>query len=220
MYLTEFQKEIVQGIIDKKINDIESFFREYCDLIETINQGGIYMLVDIGRPVHHGTPIYICKDENTALLRTKEFLTLWKALERVNLIFSITNTQKSVIPIFKSEDNPFSELIAISKDYFNKEIVFTPELNKFYERNYLTNSEFEQNQESLDRKESQKLTRSIAYISISITIIVSILTAIFNYLTYTTDRNVKILNKDAFKDTINVKMVTEFDSLKSVRNKR
>ncbi|MCX6168005.1 MAG: hypothetical protein NTX65_01595 [Ignavibacteriales bacterium] len=213
MYLTEFQKELVKAIIDKKINDIESFFHNFCELTESRNQGAIHMS-DFGT-VQNNSKIYIAKDEDSALLKTKEFITLWIALERVDLIFSIKSPNKKYnTPIFKKNNSPFSELSSISKDYFTTEIVYTPALNKFYERNYLTNMEYEQNQERLDRKESQKLTRKIAYISISITIVVSILTAIFNYLTYSTDRNVKITNKEAFKDTIAVKIVTKPDSLK------
>ena len=38
MHLTEFQKEIIKSIIDHEVNDIESFFRKFCELTEAINQ--------------------------------------------------------------------------------------------------------------------------------------------------------------------------------------
>ena len=214
MHLTEFQKEIIKSIIDHEVNDIESFFRKFCELTEAINQSGTHMS-DFGN-IRQNMRIFIPRDENATLLKTKEFITLWKALERVDLIFSISSTTRQFnTPIFNNRNMPFKELSDISKEYFFREIVFTPELNKFYKREYLTNLEFEQNQERRDRKESQKLTRKIAYITVSITIIVSALTAIFNYLTYTTDRNVKITNKEAFKDTIIVRVIGISDSLSS-----
>ena len=212
MYLSEVQKEIVKAIIENRINDIETFFRVFSVLTEGRSVGG--HVCDFGN-IQNNAVVYIPQDEKSILLRTKEFITLWKTLERVDLIFSITSpNRKYNTPIFKSNLSPFNELASISKEYFLKEIVYTPELNKFYERNYLTNLEYEQELERRDRKDSQKLTRQIAYISISITVIVSLLTAIFNYLTYTTDRSVKITNKEAFKDTIAVKIIDRPDSLK------
>jgi hypothetical protein len=87
------------------------------------------------------------------------------------------------------------------------------ELSKFIENQYLTNDEAKQKEEKEDRIGSQKLTRKVAYTSISISIIVSVISMIFNYLAYTTKREVIISNPKAFKDTISVYIINGKDSI-------
>ena len=218
MHLSEFQKNITKSIINRNVYDIESFLQKYCELETTQNKGASF-------GTNYGSydskiQVYIPKDEDAALNNTKEFITLWKALEKNDLLFSIAKTVKRsyVFPVFTKRNPtystaPFNEILAIIKDYDFKEIVFTPELEKFVERNFLTSDEYDKEQERLDRVESQKLTRKIAYITIVISVIISLITALFNFLTYTKDRNVRIVNDSAFQDTIKVTIINGKDSI-------
>lgn len=218
MHLSEFQKNITKSIISRDVYDIESFLQKYCDLDKTQNKGGTF--VTTYGNYDNQIQVYIAKDEETALRKIKEFITLWKTLEKIDLLFSISKTRKRsyVLPIFTTNNPPsptapFDEMLAIIKDYDFKEIVFTPELEKFVERNFLTSDEYEKEQERLDRIESQKLTRKIAYITITISVIISLITALLNFLTYTNDRNVRITNKNIFQDTIRVEIMNRRDSI-------
>lgn len=218
MHLTDFQKTISKSIVNGQVNDIETFLHKFCDL--EINQS---------RGVTFGTPygsydakmeVFIPKDETSALNKTKEFITLWKALEKVDLLFSVSKSLKrtNVFPVFSKNSpippKPFDEILTIIKDYDFKEIVFIPEFKEFVERDFLTIDEFEREKEKIDRVESQKLTRRIAYITIIISVAIALLTALFNYLTYSKDRNVRIINENAFRDTIKVQLITAPDTMR------
>jgi len=105
------------------------------------------------------------------------------------------------------------------KDYHDKEFLPLPEIHSFVERGYRTNEEYNMELEKRARQDSQKLTRKIAYITISISIIIALLTFFLNYLTYTTERNVKIINTNDFKDTVIVKISEDTVGLKPDSNK-
>ena len=93
---------------------------------------------------------------------------------------------------------PFKELSDISKEYFFREIVFTPELNKFYKREYLTNLEFEQNQDSfkeltLDEQKEilvEMLNKNNLYINLSD----------IDDIEYGITEDAKLINKDFYRD--------------------
>ncbi|HVN48688.1 MAG TPA: hypothetical protein VMU30_07690 [Bacteroidota bacterium] len=149
------------------------------------------------------------KDEKAALSQLRQFVTLWNQIEKSNLSYSLPVTKKHPVPIFKQDKNPYYKAIQIAWQYADKEIVSFPELFDFINNNFITVEEARANQEIEDRKEALRLTRQLAYFSISISVVIAIITCIFNYLTYTNDRNVIIKNPHAFSDTTKVVMITD-----------
>ncbi len=86
----------------------------------------------------------------------------------------------------------------------------------------MTDEEFFHQKEDTDRKKNLSLTRRIAYISIGASVFIALSSIVFQYIIYTTERNVIIKNPNAFSDTVNVRMTDEnwkkIDTIKSHTN--
>ena len=76
MHLSDFQKEVIKTIINGESNDIESFLIKFCEL-EMIHNVDYNGFTEYGR-FEKNIPVFITKDEASALNKTKEFITLWK----------------------------------------------------------------------------------------------------------------------------------------------
>ena len=200
MKLTDFQKTIVAAILSGKCTNVESFLQDQCDLTPAMNTTGSYYRVMY--KFEQNSRVYIPKDPAVALSRLKEYVSLWDKLQKSGLIYSSSLDPKgqNLFPIFGPNMKPDDKILSILKDYHENEIVPFPDLNDFVARGYLTTEEFFLQEENRDRKRAQKLTLYIALISIAATL----LSSLFQYLTYTTDRTVLIKNPRAFADTTKI----------------
>jgi hypothetical protein len=203
MYLSDFDKEIIQAILNKKCITVDSFLLQYGDLEKKSNNN-----------VHHmgnyyefqpGTIIYVPRDPLSALAKLRQFLSLWDKLEKLGLIYTTSTPPKGLrlFPVFTADLQPNQDFLSSIHKFHEKEIVAFYELQEFISRGYLTEDEYYRREENSDRKKAQYLTIAIAVISILATII----TTIFQYYTYTNEHYVYIKNAQAFQDTAKVRIV-------------
>ena len=217
------QKTIIDKISGGVIYDIDNFLKDYFEF-----ENGQYVGGHFGDyyEFKNGQNVFIIKDKDELIYKTAEFISLIEYLKSCNLIHVISKmvSKEKVFPMCyrrtpNSNPEAFVKWFQMIKEYYDKEVLPLPEIHSFVERQYKTNQEYNMELEKQDRKESQKLTRKIAYITISISVIVSLITSIFSYMTYSTERNVKITNTKDFKDTVFVKISESKDSLKKDINK-
>ena len=215
MTLSDFQKTLVDEISAGKCSDIDSFLLDYCDLTEGINPGNFYY-DDTSFP--HGCKIYVPKDDSLALLRLKQFVSLWDKLERMGLIYSssIPPQRWTLLPVYTSTLEPNRSILSIAKDFKKKEIITFPEISEFASRGYLTSEEYFLREENRDRKRAQRLTLIIAFVSIAATLF----GVIMQYITYTTDRTVYVKNAGAFSDTTKVLFLNSREDLTDSASRR
>ena len=228
MKFTELQKKIIASISEGKIKDINSFINVFCILEKrTIKPIGRHRDPYKDELVQSGVDkdVYVPKDLSKNIDLIKEYLLIIKVLEKSGLIFiNKKEVWKKDIKSIYIESPKNKELVPdlsicnlISK-YFDQEIAYTPELQNFVNRNFLTLEEQAHEEEKRHRVKAQRLTLIVAIFSI----LGTMGTTLFQYFTYTNERVVHIKNKNAFSDTIAVKIIegsekitnsTEIDSL-------
>lgn len=223
MKFSPSQITIINKISEGVIYDLDSFLKDFFEYENGQCVGG--HLGDYYE-FKNGQNVFIIKNKEELINKTAEFISLIEYLKSCYLIHVISEyrPKDKVFPMcYRKEPNSgpeaFSKFFQMVKDYYDKEFLPLPEIDAFVKRQYKTKEEHNAELEKMDRKESQKLTRKIAYITISISVIVSLLTFILNYLTYTTERNVKITNTREFKDTMIVKISKDIDSSKIDTNR-
>jgi len=199
MKLSDFQKTVVNSILSGKCTEIVSFLNEYGELTQEISQGN-YSIAS--HSFSNGSTVYVPKDRELTFTRLKEYVSLWDRLQVMGLIYTVSLDLKgkSLFPLFRSATSPDTAMLSIIYEHLKKEIFTLPELSAFAARGFLTTEEYFLQEENRDRKKAQRLTLIIAVISIAATF----LSALFQYFTYTTDRNVVIKNANAFSDTTKV----------------
>jgi len=199
MKLSNFQKTVISSILDGKCTEIESFLNKYGELTQEVSQGNYFVA---NTPFNNGSIVYVPKDRNLTFTRLKEFVSLWDRLQVMGLIYTVSLDLKGkpLFPLFERNLSPDTAMLSIIHERLLKEIVTLPELTDFTARGFLTTEEYFLQEENRDRKKAQRLTLIIAVVSIAATFI----SALFQYFTYTTDRNVVIKNAHAFSDTTKV----------------
>jgi hypothetical protein len=224
MKFTTIQKEIIQSIVNKKTTDIHSYINIFFNFDKSlIKPSGMHNdpykdgLVDPGIDKE----IYIVKEQDDAIQKIRDYSVVIHRLEKNDLIYlnNIEN-DKDIRKSFYAEKPkglfPDRVLFNILNKFYNQEIIVTPELKDFVDRNYLTFEENEIFEERKHRIKAQRLTIIIAIFSI----LGTIGTTLFQYFTYTNERVVLIKNENAFSDTLNIRIIDEMknhialDSLK------
>jgi hypothetical protein len=223
MKFTSLQITIINKISAGVIYDLDLFLKEFFEYESGQYVGGYF---GDYYEFKNGQNVSIIKNNDDLIHKTAEFISLIEYLKSSNLIHVISkiHSKEKVFPLCyrktpNSNPEAFSKFYQMVKDYHDKEFLPLPEIHSFIERQYKTNEEYDSELEKIDRKESQKLTRKIAYTTISISVIISLVTFALNYFTYTTERNVKITNTKEFKDTVVVKISKDIDSSKIDTNK-
>jgi hypothetical protein len=220
MNLTGLQKQIVGDILDGKINDIESFIRLHLRLIPATLKPGLTMGLIDNYSIGSSASINTVVDEHEALSQLRQFAVLWNQLEKADLVYSLPRPKRAPFPLFKNEEELLPKAMHLIGEYTRKEIIAYPELLEFVRNDFSTFDEMKLQEDVAYRKESLRLTRRVAYVSLGISIALAIVTILFNYLTFTTDRVVTIRNPGAFSDTTKVLILREqenaipFDSIK------
>jgi hypothetical protein len=211
MKLTDFQRSIIASILHGQINNAETFLAVRCPG-KRVQAVGTTLLG--WRNINHGETGLLLDDGAVAYSQLKQFLSLWRRLESAGLINTVTTASRvgTFEPIFKPSAQPNANevdrnIMTILQQNADREIQTLPELEDFVEHDYLTIDERDKQAEAIDRRIAQRDTRRIAYWSIGISVVVALSGAIFNWLTYTTERSVIIKNASAFPDTQKVLLV-------------
>jgi hypothetical protein len=221
MHLTEFQRSLTKDMFDGRITNIESYLKLHIKTNQEISKGAVYG----AKPMVMGNkPIYVMIDENEAIRQIKEFISLVSELEKARLVLSIEIERPLQYPLF-NKSGEYSKLPnLITQQFAKKEIIPLPGLSTFIHNNYQTEEEIDKIEETRHRKTNLSLTRKVAYISLGISILLSVTTMVFNYFIYTTDRTVLIKNSNAFSDTTKVVIVSssiqKVDSIRALQNKK
>jgi hypothetical protein len=202
--LTDFQRAVVDSILAGKVTTIETFLTEHCDLENVPNEGSGYATRGDGM-INHGDVVFPPRDESATFARLTEFITLCKKLESMGLLFTVPTERRRLKPVFRRKvtaDKMELDLRIWSMLEENREkgIAASPELATFVKHGYLTVDEENRKLEAQDRRIAQRDTRIIAYASIGVSVLISIATSVFSYLTYTKERSVMITNTNAFPD--------------------
>lgn len=216
MKLSKLQISIINNISSGVIYDLDIFLKVFFEYDDERCVGGYIGDYYEFKNEHN---VLVIKNKDELINKTAEFISLVEFLKSNNLVHVIRKnvSQTNVFPLFykktpNSSPEPFHKFFQMAKNYYDKEILPLPGIHSFMERNYKTTEEYNAELEKKDRQDSQKLTRKIAYITISLSIIVSLVTFSLNYLTYRTERNVKITNTKDFKDTVFVKTLDNTDN--------
>lgn len=214
MVLTELQKKITFDISERNIKDIKSFFLEYCDYEIEENTFSNFGHGFAEKKFKAHDDIYFPKSQSDSETLLMEYVSLFQVLSREGLIFTMDSPEKGkeILPIFRRTETENKvtvneRILTLIKDLYWKEIIVTSSLKKFIERDFKTEEEFFREQEILSRERAQKLTRNVAYASISASVLVTIIVAFFNYLTYSNERVVTIKSSELLQDTVQVKIV-------------
>ena len=202
MILTDFQKQLIQDIAEERITTFDSFLKLYGELIQ--NAPEVHN-TDIFYGATPGTPIWTPKDKNITLNNVKDFVRVWRLLEKANLITRVTvrNDSHAITKIWINRRDVFYELRALHKEYEPTSIIFFPQLVEFIERGFITHEEFKYIEEKKSRERAEK--RSI-WLPIIVALVSIIVSNLVNYFIYTDKRVVEISNPQAFSDTVKVEI--------------
>lgn len=225
----EFLEKINLPIDSKdRIKDMNSFFKLFGNIKNIINNFPYAIGFGlINKPDNINLKIFTVENEYGSASLTNEnesitfenyektfydtlfFVDLINLLEKNNLVsivdkepdeiinFKVPVLEETMTILDKPMQIPFYKLWILIKEFVMVEFVPLPELKDFIENDYKTINEIDNEKEEKHRTKSLRWTISIAVVSI----LLSICTGIFNYLTYKTDRIVTIQNQ---KDTVKV----------------
>lgn len=199
MRLSDYQKKIIKSINTKEVNNIFSFIQKYCPIDDKVADSEIVLRInDVG---------YAIRDELKMIDNLRNLTFVLSLLERSNLMYQTTEVGTVSMATTSSNQN-LSYIFDFVSAHRKIHYLPTEELKTFIKNNYLTNEEIEYQEERKSRKKAQRLTIIVALGTL-------IITTIFNYFTYTTDRTVIIKNKDAFSDTISVNIIDSKEEIKT-----
>lgn len=223
MYLTDFQKTIVDSIIDNKVTNVYTFLRE---LIESEkDESKIYKAEKIFEEKHGNNALssenyelFIVNDGKKTYLNLKEYVGIIEMLRKEGYILSLSAPKGNVIIIYSvhktnSAFESYSIIedgsaIEIANNYRSQLLIPMPGLIELKHRGFKTFDEFKHESEVKSRNYSMRWTQGLAIASI----LLSIITSVYNIRTYTTVREVKITSIPK-QDTIKTVIVPHYNSL-------
>ncbi len=210
MQFTDFQKEIIKAIAANNINDFRTMAETLFGNYEVDGAGTSTEIID----VKVGTSNDSLSQMQMKLL---DYHYVYTKLDKLSLI-QIVNVGSQATGEFRVLNNPNRSLTGpdttsgnIVADLRKKIILPSGELKKFIEDGFKTKEEVYQERLIQQQKESMKVTRRIAYISIGASVVISILTFLFSVI-FTPGRKVEITNPGAFSNEM--KVIIEKENIK------
>lgn len=189
----ERKKSIIRDIHSRKIRTILEFFVRY-DLVEGRDS--------LGRILN------ILRNREKADTAASEFVTLLQWLEKENLVY-VLEQHPDIVPKFEVYDTCSEEvwkekppqakwLMARLSKYQGKEIIPSPDLTPFIDRDYKTFEQYRYEREEKKSRLYQFFTIGLATISIAV--------SVWTVKQQNNERSVTIKNSRAFPDTTVVKI--------------
>lgn len=191
MRLSEFEKEIVISISKNKIKNYQMFFDAYFE-------NGTFQ---VHQPIPQVGANYVDKmvlDPERVMQDSASFLVFIQKMKEIKLIFPIENGSTTRYKYFLNSGHnivPFRELEGLIKERDTEQYYPTGDLIDFIRNDFRTNEEVFRENEARMQNRSYKLTRTIGYFSIG----VSVLLTFINLLTYSINRKVEITNTQPTK---------------------
>ena len=135
------------------------------------------------------------------------FISTCEFLLKGNMIHVVDFPNMEVKPICVWNENlkefyPFERYYYIAQNYLKKEIIPLPALDDFINRGYKTESEDRTEKEVSSRKRAQKWTITIAVISI----LINVISFIYQNMNYKTERVVTVKNYSQMTDSLRVRL--------------
>jgi hypothetical protein len=213
MNLTTEQKAIIVSINNRTIQSVIDYFNHTFECQIEINDR--YNLIEAELPrISPGDQVLIVKNQDDVVIKIAQFYSLCSILENSNLLSIVdigANTQlpKLVIQGEKDIGYAYYVLRALNKES-NKKYIAKPSMEIFIKNEFMTNEESDRKKEIYAREQSEKWTRAIALASIIISLFTTIGTTVFNYMTYTKERDIVIKNVD---ESIKVEIIGKTDNV-------
>ena len=204
MYLSDFQKQVVQAIASEKVTDIESFIDEFLDG-KRIDFGGAVKLRGHKVFPKEATKLFLPNNVAETHKLCKEFKLLLIALQKNDFIVLIEKPQDEQVkinhfgilePHSKTINHKLDDML---EEYFYHDIYSTSDLKNFLVNNFLTPQEIVIRDEKQDRINAQRWTIAIALITI-------IISSIINFQT-NRKIEVKVVNPQDMMDTLYVDII-------------
>lgn len=226
MKLTNFQKEIIDKIISKEVYDIYSFIEVFIGIKPIqYNWSGTMGFVNFN--IRKDKEYQIATGKALSFEETKvneisdkitSYVIVFDFLLKEKLIASMDIMTREYIPAFVDNDitnkthnfdPPLNRVNKLIIDCFLFELLISPALEDYKYRNYLTLSEFDILEQNKDRKKSLRWTIVTAFTAIILSVSSILLQIIFSGK----ERDVKIVNDNAFPESSRV-IILNRDSIK------
>lgn len=134
MEISDFQKTIIQAMIENKVSDMQSLINEFCPF-DRIKSGENLSndTITIGQDENVIAP----KDINDCFTKLKEYVAITEYLEKKGLVKCINKHFDKVLPIYYGTKKPNYSIIEFTAEY-NTSVYAFPEVSKYVDRGYLT----------------------------------------------------------------------------------
>jgi hypothetical protein len=187
--LIKINKKIKEEKAEKRVN-------------EDIDAGQAYFIIK-GKDIPEIIKIIVDIDNLCTILQNKNLIGI---LDDENN----TNNIKFYFKGHLKAHHLTAELNTTIKKYANKKFITTTALGEYIFNNYKTNEEIEIIRERIARKYADNTTRRIAIISLIVSFFIAIGTTIFNYLTYTKEREMIIKNPGEINYPVEIKNLDKY----------
>jgi hypothetical protein len=211
MNFTDKQKKMISCINEMRITTIYDLIKLFKDIKEEPFEKKMNGNIEAGRPyfvilekdIPEIIQIIIDVDNLCILLQNMKVIGVLENAHKYDYIQFITKKYYESYELIH-------ELNVIIEKYKKRKYVTTSALEEFIYNNYKTNEEIELNSERTARKNAEKFTRRIALFSIIVSLIIGIGTTIFNYLTYTKEREMIIVNPGEINYPVDIKNLGQY----------
>jgi hypothetical protein len=191
--LSEDKKKLLLGISVGNIETVEDFVKVTCSYSEQDRVGDT---LSGGKSISHGDKIRVVDSVDNWLHAINDFSHFRLKYQQMGLIqvnesgFPITNNPYFCLLEGRQE---YSETVTQQmSNYSAMRLIGTAALKNFIENGFFTDSDLSLQEERRSRRTSEKWTRGLAITSIITSILTTIGTSLFNYSTYTKEREVVV----------------------------
>jgi hypothetical protein len=212
MHFSSNEQEIIKHVASGRIFDLSSYLDTMVQLKEEKNVWTNITLSQLGSEIKMGTIVKLVEDEDTIVQKLHFFMALCRKLQSFQLLEIIGNRTFKPFPPMMMLDQPLG--INVPPNIFNIflqnrffEIIRFDDLNQFINDGFLTVEEKNLHEERNEREKAQKTTIRYAQLSLLFSVIIAVVTSIFNYATYSNVRNVSISNLDTIKYPVPVSII-------------
>jgi hypothetical protein len=223
MDYSKSQKEIIQDIANRKIKDLNSFYKNYFIKVKVEKIGEDILqsksnIPELPSNLNIGNTRGVIYEESM-IEKVSDFINLWRELEKYGLISSVEfpispNHTKDYfcIPLYPKEKRYIGkyniDVFNLIKEYLNKVIITNFKLNNFVKNSYKT----------IDEKK-ERLTRFIAIIALIISFISVIANVFLQIYLSGKERNIEIIRDNTLNEPRKVILIdTKKDSLNTKKD--
>jgi hypothetical protein len=197
MYLLEEEKVWINLLNQMKIKKVEDFMQIVINPKKVKNTWANFTSGSDG-DIAAGAVVNWIENQNEVVGKISRFFSLCEELKNERLIvLADTGRREALYPMltqYPASVGIPTTLLGVLRNYQKYSIEVIGELSTYIENGYKSRNEIEQEEERSARINSEISTRRIAWASIIISGVLAIGNSVFNYMTYTKERNVNVQN--------------------------